>query len=285
MKPLVNRLIQDGQSPPSATRIRTAAYNLSFDDFLYDSSIEMLVGLESLQLRVPIIPAVPGPAAREHITTARDVEISNIIRARGSKWPVDRYKIREFGMGGLTKLRLHQSNAFPHTPIPIPSRGKNTEVRRENRLNCAMCSKTKKMKNTSNFCPTCKVPLCTSLLPNVGATATCFEVWHSSSNLASDHQICHLNLLAHYANTAAAKTNKRRRRQNAEDNDDASEQMGSLAGVGPTDVTAGMFGSTDTGPAPPLDGVNPLANNRNQLPPFEDVDMNQEERESGTTAV
>ena len=40
----------------------------------------------------------------------------------------------------------------------------------------------------------------------------------------------------------------------------ASELMGSLAGVGPTDVMAGVFGNTDTGPAAPLDGVNPLDN-------------------------
>ena len=37
------------------------------------------------------------------------------------------------------------------------------------------------------------------------------------------------------------------------------------------------------GPAAPLDGVNPLANNRNQLPPLEDVDMNPQER--GVTEV
>ena len=145
-----------------------------------------------------------------------------------------------------------------------------------------MCSKTKKIKNTASFCPTCEVPLCTSLLPNVGATATCFEVWHRSSNLALDHEGCHKNLLAHYANTAG-KTKKRRRQPKAEDDDNASDRMGSLAGVGPTDVMAGMFGNTDTGPAAPLDGVNPLANNRNQLPPLEDVDMNPQER--GVTEV
>ena len=48
--------------------------------------------------------------------------------------------------------------------------------------------------------------------------------------------------------------------------------MGSLAGVGPTDVMAGVFGNTDTGPAAPLDGVNPLS-------PLEDVDMNPQQRD------
>ena len=73
-----------------------------------------------------------------------------------------------------------------------------------------------------------------------------------------------------------AKTKKRRRQKNAEDDDNAC----SLAGVGPTDVMAGA----DTGPAAPLDGVNPLANNRNQSPPLEDVDMNLDE-ERGATEV
>ena len=54
--------------------------------------------------------------------------------------------------------------------------------------------------------------------------------------------------------------------------------MGSLAGVGPTNVMAGVFGNTDTGPAAPLDGVNPL-DNRSQLSPLEDVDMNPQQRD------
>jgi hypothetical protein len=41
---------------------------------------------------------------------------------------------------------------------------------------------------------------------------------------------------------------------------------------------AGVFGNTDTGPAAPLDGVNPL-DNRSQLSPLEDVDMNPQQRD------
>lgn len=246
VKPLVLKYQHDGKTP-TATRIRKAAHKLSFDDFVYDSSIKMLVDLQTLQLRAPLLPAVAGVPAPVGGVNILDTQVSEIIQKRGRAWPVKSCRVKAFNSDALTRLRLHRSNAFAHSALRNSHVGRRSEAKKESRLSCAMCSKTNKSKNTLWHCSSCKVPLCTAV--STGETRSCFEIWHRAEDLSAAHERCHRNLLSHYAATGARK----RRRQQESDvagfevNEEVNDSLPlNMADVPPPD------------PNFPLDGMDPL---------------------------
>jgi len=111
-----------------------------------------------------------------------DAEIVAIITGqhiglRSARWTIrqpGRNRIELFNTDELTKMRLDRSDRFPHKEDEVGGVGKSCSL-------CYIAAYEKRITRT--ICSCCEIPLCSRQL--LGATKTCFDLWHSQNDLVA----------------------------------------------------------------------------------------------------
>lgn len=143
-----------------------------------------------------------------------DIELATYIKKlrKEKKWPLLRDRFETFCKDEmLQKLRLHQSDAINHICVLIrleyDSQKRNGNERRRKdavkkngrrRPTCVLCSKKGIARKTSFRCGICELPLCITALDGSNESSTsCFQKWHTSTDLRQTHNRSCIALLEH----------------------------------------------------------------------------------------
>ena len=171
----------------TVSNLRRQLYTSTLENYIYDTSIEMLQALKGVPKR-KILMSNTENEGKQPMELMMNSVISEF--RKNHTWPIIRDRLKHFSdkATGLPDLRLLSSDLVNHAPIPITG-----DTNKDRRRICPLCVSTKgKYQGKTSFqCCICKVPLCTRIRLNEKYNTndprhgkTHFEVWHSVNNLS-----------------------------------------------------------------------------------------------------